>query len=214
MAFDLLIKGGLVVDGTGAAPRSADVGVADGRIAEIGRLDGPAKRTINADGCVVTPGFIDHHTHYDGQVTFDPLCTFSCYNGVTTVVSGNCSLTLAPVREGDETALAGMLAKVEAIPYDVLMGGVPWGWRTFGDYLDSLEGRLGINYGAMVGHSAVRRWVMGGDSQEREATGAEIEAIRIAVREALEDGALGVSFDRNPRHVGMDGASCPRTSRP
>ena len=209
MAFDLLIKGGLVVDGTGAKPRAADVGVADGRVAAVGKLDGQAKRTIDADGCVVTPGFIDHHTHYDGQVTFDPLCTFSCYNGVTTVVSGNCSLTLAPVREGDETALAGMLAKVEAIPYDVLMGGVPWGWRTFGDYLDSLEGRLGINYGAMVGHSAVRRWVMGDDSQEREATGAETESIRIAVREALEDGALGVSFDRNPRHVGMDGRLLP-----
>ena len=209
MAFDLLIKGGLVVDGTGAAPRAADVGVADGRVAAVGRLDGPAARTINADGCVVTPGFIDHHTHYDGQVTFDPLCTFSCYNGVTTVVSGNCSLTLAPVREGDETALAGMLAKVEAIPYDVLMGGVPWGWRSLGDYLDSLEGRLGINYGVMVGHSAARRWVMGDASQEREATGEEVEAVRMAVRQALEEGALGVSFDRNPRHAGMDGRLLP-----
>ncbi len=209
MAFDLLIKGGLVVDGTGAAPRAADVGVADGRVAAVGRLDGPAARTIDADGCVVTPGFIDHHTHYDGQVTFDPLCTFSCYNGVTTVVSGNCSLTLAPVREGDETALAGMLAKVEAIPYDVLMGGVPWGWRSLGDYLDSLEGRLGINYGVMVGHSAARRWVMGDASQEREATGEEVEAVRMAVRQALEEGALGVSFDRNPRHAGMDGRLLP-----
>lgn len=209
MAFDLLIKGGLVVDGTGAAPRIADVGVADGRVAAVGRLDAPAARTIDAGGCVVTPGFIDHHTHYDGQVTFDPLCTFSCYNGVTTVVSGNCSLTLAPAREGDEAALAGMLAKVEAIPYDVLMNGVPWGWRSFGDYLNSLEGRLGINYGAMAGHSAIRRWVMGDESQEREAAGAEIEAVRSALRTALEEGALGVSFDRNPRHVGMDGRPLP-----
>lgn len=209
MAFDLLIKGGLVVDGTGAEPRIADVGVADGRVAAVGRLDAPAARTIDAGGCVVTPGFIDHHTHYDGQVTFDPLCTFSCYNGVTTVVSGNCSLTLAPAREGDEAALAGMLAKVEAIPYDVLMNGVPWGWRSFGDYLNSLEGRLGINYGAMAGHSAIRRWVMGDESQEREAAGAEIEAVRSALRTALEEGALGVSFDRNPRHVGMDGRPLP-----
>ena len=209
MAFDLLIKGGLVVDGTGAEPRIADVGVADGRVAAVGRLDAPAARTIDAGGCVVAPGFIDHHTHYDGQVTFDPLCTFSCYNGVTTVVSGNCSLTLAPAREGDEAALAGMLAKVEAIPYDVLMNGVPWGWRSFGDYLNSLEGRLGINYGAMAGHSAIRRWVMGDESQEREAAGAEIEAVRSALRTALEEGALGVSFDRNPRHVGMDGRPLP-----
>ena len=209
MAFDLLIKGGLVVDGTGAAPRIADVGVADGRVAAVGRLDAPAARTIDAGGCVVAPGFIDHHTHYDGQVTFDPLCTFSCYNGVTTVVSGNCSLTLAPAREGDKAALAGMLAKVEAIPYDVLMNGVPWGWRSFGDYLNSLEGRLGINYGAMAGHSAIRRWVMGDESQEREAAGAEIEAVRSALRTALEEGALGVSFDRNPRHVGMDGRPLP-----
>lgn len=209
MAFDLLIKGGLVVDGTGAAPRIADVGVAVGRVAAVGRLDAPAARTIDAGGCVVTPGFIDHHTHYDGQVTFDPLCTFSCYNGVTTVVSGNCSLTLAPAREGDEAALAGMLAKVEAIPYDVLMNGVPWGWRSFGDYLNSLEGRLGINYGAMAGHSAIRRWVMGDESQEREAAGAEIEAVHSALRTALEEGALGVSFDRNPRHVGMDGRPLP-----
>ena len=209
MAFDLLIRGGIVVDGTGDAPRVADVGIVDGRVAAVGRLDGPASREIDASGCVVTPGFVDHHTHYDGQVTFDPLCTFSCYNGVTTVVSGNCSLTLAPVREGDEPALAGMLAKVEAIPYDVLMNGVPWGWRTFGDYLGSLDDNLGINFGVMVGHSAVRRWVMGADSQEREATGDEIEAIQAAVRDSIEAGALGISFDRNPRHAGMDGKLLP-----
>ena len=209
MAYDLLIENGLVVDGTGAPPRQTDVGIADGRIQEIGRLDGSAARTIDADGHVVAPGFIDHHTHFDGQVTFDPLCTFSCYNGVTTVVGGNCSLTLAPVRPGDETALAGMLAKVEAIPYDVLMNGVRWGWSTFGEYLSALDHRLGINFGAMVGHSAVRRWVMGDESQEREATGEEIEAIRIAVRESIEAGALGISFDRNPRHVGMDGRLLP-----
>ena len=209
MGFDLLITGGLVVDGTGAPPREADVGITNGRIAAVGRLSDPASRTIDAHGHVVTPGFIDHHTHYDGQVTFDPLCSFSSYNGVTTVVSGNCSLTLAPVRPGDEAALAGMLSKVEAIPYDVLMNGVTWGWSTFGEYLGSLDNRLGINYGALVGHSAVRRWVMGDESQDREATGDEIEAVQTAVRESMEAGALGVSFDRNPRHVGMDGKLLP-----
>ena len=209
MAYDLLIKGGLLVDGAGSPPRKADLGVSGGRIAALGDLGGPADRVIDATGMVVAPGFIDHHTHYDGQVTFDPLCTFSCYNGVTTVVSGNCSLTLAPVRPGDEEALAGMLAKVEAIPYDVLINGVPWGWSSFGDYLESLDNRLGINFGAMLGHSAARRYVMGDDAHDREATGEEIEAIRGVVRESMESGALGVSFDRNPRHVGLDGRPLP-----
>ncbi len=209
MKFDLLIKNGTIVDGTGKASYIADIGIIGGLIADIGNLDSSADRVIDATNHTVAPGFIDHHTHYDGQVTFDPLCTFSCFNGVTTVVSGNCSLTLAPVRPGDETALAGMLAKVEAIPYDVLINGVPWGWSTFGEYLESLDNKLGINYGVMVGHSAIRRWVMGEESHDRTATGEEIEAIQDAIRESIEAGALGISFDRNPRHVGLDGRPLP-----
>ncbi len=209
MAYDLLIKNGLIVDGTGAAPFQGDVGITAGKIAGVGRLSGDAARTIDATGMVVSPGFIDNHCHFDGQVTFDPLCTFSCYNGVTTVVNGNCSLTLAPVRPGDETNLAQMLAKVEAIPYDVLINGVTWGWETFGEYLDSVDTNLGINVGALVGHSAVRRYVMGDASQEREANGDEIEAMQSAIREAMEAGAIGVSFDRNPRHVDMNGKLLP-----
>jgi N-acyl-D-aspartate/D-glutamate deacylase len=209
MAYDLLIKNGRIVDGTGKPVYTADVGVTDGRIVEIGALDGDAKRVIDAAGHVVAPGFIDNHCHFDGQVTFDPLCTFSCYNGVTTVINGNCSLTLAPMRPGDEHHIAQMLAKVEAIPLDVLENGVKWGWETFAEYLDVVDQSLGINFGALVGHSAIRRYVMGGDSQEREATGEEIEAMQGLLRDSMEAGALGISFDRNPRHVDFTGKLLP-----
>ena len=209
MDYDLLIKNGSIVDGTGKPAYQADVGIADGRIVEIGALSADAVRAIDAHGLIVAPGFIDNHCHFDGQVTFDPLCTFSCYNGVTTVINGNCSLTLAPVRPGDEHELAQMLARVEAIPLDVLENGVRWGWESFGDYLDAVDHELGINVGALVGHSAIRRYVMGGDSQEREATGDELEAMQSLLRESLEAGALGISFDRNPRHVDFNGKLLP-----
>ena len=173
MSYDLLIKNGTIVDGTGAPKYKADVAIADGKITQIGTIDGDAKRVIDATGQLVLPGFIDNHCHFDGQVTFDPLCTFSSYNGVTTVINGNCSLTLAPLRKGDEHVVAQMLAKVEAIPLDVLENGVKWGWETFAEYLDVVEENLGVNVGALVGHSALRRYVMGDASQEREATGDE-----------------------------------------
>ena len=209
MAYDLLIKNGRVVDGTGKPGFQADVGIADGKIIKIGKLDGDAKRTIDATGHVVAPGFIDNHCHFDGQVTFDALCTFSCYNGVTTVINGNCSLTLAPLRPGDEHHISQMLAKVEAIPLDVLENGVKWGWETFGEYLDVVDKQLGINVGALVGHSAIRRYVMGDASQERQATGEELESMQTVLRESMESGALGVSFDRNPRHVDIYGKLLP-----
>lgn len=207
--YDLLITNGFVVDGSGRPGFRANVAILDGRIAAIGDVNDEAKRVIDAEGRIVTPGFIDNHCHYDGQVTFDPLCTFSSYNGVTTVVNGNCSLTLAPVRPGDEHEMAQMLAKVEAIPLDVLENGVRWGWETFDDYLRTMDGNLGINVGGLVGHSAVRRYVMGKDSQERDATGEELEAMQAVIRESMQAGALGLSFDRNPRHVDINGKLLP-----
>ena len=140
--FDLLIKNGLIVDGSGMPAYHGDVAIKDGKIAEVGKLDGEATRVIDATGQVVSPGFIDNHCHFDAQVTWDPLCTFSPNHGVTTVIFGNCSLGLAPVRAGDHEALAMMLSRVEAIPMESLRQGVEWGWETFPQYLDFIERRL------------------------------------------------------------------------
>jgi N-acyl-D-amino-acid deacylase len=138
MAFDLLLKNGRIVDGSGRPAFQGDVGVMGGRIVEVGRLDGPARRVIEADGRVVAPGFVDNHCHYDAQVLWDPLCTFSCHHGATTVIIGNCSLALAPVKAHERAKLAGMLSYVEAIPMDVLQAGVPWSWETFPEYMRAI----------------------------------------------------------------------------
>jgi N-acyl-D-aspartate/D-glutamate deacylase len=205
MDYDLLIRGGLVVDGSGLPGYRADVGIKDGRIVELGRLSGSATRTIDADGLVVAPGFIDHHTHLDAQFMWDPYGTSEPQHGVTTVVMGNCGLTLAPVQPGGEEALVKSFVRVEAIPRAALAEGVPWGWQSYGDYLDALEGRVGINVGGLVGHIAVRHRVLGEEAVEREATPEEIEQMRGLVREALEGGALGMSTNRNERDMREDG---------
>ena len=199
MDYDLLIRNGRVVDGSGIPSYHGDVAVKDGLIVETGGLNGTAQRTIDAGGLVVAPGFIDNHCHFDGQVTWDPLCTDSCYHGVTTVVFGNCSVALAPVRkeESEQRWLSQLLSKVEAIPFDVLQEGVNWSWGTVGEYLEFLDRRLGMNAGVLIGHSAVRRYVMGDACQEREATGQEIEAMAELVREGMSAGALGISFSRS-----------------
>src|SRR5213593_3277480 len=155
MAYDLLIKNGRIIDGSGRPAFHGDVGVMRGKIAELGRLDGPARRTIEADGRVVAPGFVDNHCHYDAQVLWDPLCTFSCHHGATTVIIGNCSLALAPVRRGNEERLAEFLSYVEAIPMEVLRT-VDVTWETTVEYMDTLDKRLGVNVGTLIGHSAVR----------------------------------------------------------
>ena len=208
--YDLLIRDGLVVDGSGMPAFHADVGIERGKVTEIGRLGGPAKQTIDADGRAVAPGFIDNHCHFDAQVTWDPLCTFSPNHGVTTVIFGNCSLGLAPARPDDHEALAMMLSRVEAIPMESLEAGVPWGWATFPEYLDVLDRRLGVNAGVLMGHSAVRRYVMGEDAYDREAaTGPELEAMKAIVREGVTEGALGLSFDRNTGHLDLLGRRIP-----
>jgi N-acyl-D-amino-acid deacylase len=213
--YDLLIKGGRVVDGSGMPSFYGDVAIKDGKIAEMGHLDGPAARTIDASGRVVAPGFIDNHCHFDAQVTWDPLCTFSPNHGVTTVIFGNCSLGLAPVRPDDHDALAMMLSRVEAIPMESLSAGVEWGWTTFPEYLDFLDRRLGVNAGVMMGHSAIRRYVMGDDAAEREtATGDELEAMKAIIREGIRAGAAGLSFDRNGGHLDLLGRRIPAIVAP
>src|SRR5256712_11952448 len=214
MAYDLLIKNGRIIDGSGRPAFHGDVGVMRGKIAELGRLDGPAKRTIEADGRVVAPGFVDTHCHYDAQVLWDPLCTFSCHHGATTVIIGNCSLALAPVKKHEREKLAGMLSYVEAIPMDVLQAGVPWNWESFPEYMKAIGQRLGVNVGTLVGHSAVRLYAMGEECSDREATAEELETMRRLVREALEAGALGLSITRNMNHFDIVGQRIPAACAP
>jgi N-acyl-D-amino-acid deacylase len=214
MAYDLLIKNGRIIDGSGRPAYHGDVGVVRGKIAELGKLDGPARRTIEADGRVVAPGFVDNHCHYDAQVLWDPLCTFSCHHGATTVIIGNCSLALAPVRAPEREKLAGMLSYVEAIPMDVLQAGVPWTWETFPEYMRAIGQRLGVNVGTLIGHSAVRLYAMGKDCSERDATDAELEVMRRIVREAIDAGALGLSITRNMNHFDIAGTRIPAACAP
>ncbi len=214
MAYDLLVKNGRIIDGSGRPAFNGDVAVARGKIVELGRLDGPARRVIEADGRVVAPGFVDNHCHYDAQVLWDPLCTFSSHHGATTVIIGNCSLALAPVKAHERQKLAGMLSYVEAIPMDVLEAGVPWTWETYPEYMSAIGQRLGVNVGTLVGHSAVRLYAMGAGCSERPATDAELEAMRRVVREALEAGALGLSITRNMNHFDIAGTRIPAACAP
>jgi len=208
MAYDLLIKNGRVVDGSGMPSFRGDVGVKDGKIAEIGKLSGPATKTIDADGRAVSPGFIDNHCHYDAQVTWDPLCTFSPEHGATSVIFGNCSLSLAPVRKGTEERLAEFLSYVEAIPMEVLKT-VEFEWETIPEYMERLDNHLGINVGNLIGHSAVRHYVMGDDCQKPGATEAQIKAMQDVVRGGMQAGALGLSVSREKGHFDPQGVPIP-----
>jgi len=214
MTYDLLIKNGRVIDGSGRPAFHGDVGVAKGKIVELGRLSGSARQTIEADGRVVSPGFVDNHCHYDAQVVWDPLCTYSCHHGSTTVIIGNCSLALAPVKPEAREKLAGMLSYVEAIPMDVLQAGVPWSWETFPQYMSAIGQRLGVNVGTLVGHSAVRLYAMGEECSDRDATPAELETMRRIVRESLDAGALGLSITRNMNHFDIAGKRIPAACAP
>src|SRR5688572_1086423 len=185
---DLVIRGGTVVDGTGAPGRRADVAVSDGRIVGVGDgLDGD--RTLDADGHVVAPGFIDIHTHYDAQVFWDPALTPSCFHGVTTVVAGNCGFSIAPTRPEHHDLIARTLENVEDMNVATLAAGIPWDFSTFPEYLASVERHgLGLNFGAYIGHTALRLFSMGDDAYERAATADEVDAMRAVLAEAMAAG--------------------------
>src|SRR5437870_6945822 len=175
MAYDLLIKNGLIVDGSGMPAFRGDVGVRDGKIVELGKLSGVATRTMDAAGRAVAPGFIDNHCHYDAQVTWDPLCTFSPEHGATSVIFGNCSLSLAPVKKGTEERLAEFLSYVEAIPMEILKT-VEFDWESVPQYMEQLDNHLGINVGNLIGHSAVRHCDMGADCPQPGAIAPQTKA--------------------------------------
>jgi N-acyl-D-aspartate/D-glutamate deacylase len=208
MAYDLLIKNGRVVDGSGAPSFRADVAVKDGKIVEIGKLSGPATRTVDAAGLVVAPGFIDNHCHYDAQVTWDPLCSYSCDHGATSVIFGNCSLSLAPVRKGKQRRLSEFLSYVEAIPMEVL-DTLEITWETVPEYLEQMDRNLGVNVGNFIGHTAVRYYVMGDECQKRTATDDEIRQMQDLVRDGMKAGALGLSVSRNQGHFDPQGVHIP-----
>jgi N-acyl-D-amino-acid deacylase len=210
---DLLIRGGTLVDGTGSPARQADVAVSDGRIAAVGRDLGAARETLDARGKLVLPGFVDIHTHYDGQATWDSLLSPSCWHGVTTIVMGNCGVGFAPVRPGDEDFLIALMEGVEDIPGTALSAGMKWGWETFPEYLDALE-RIPhvVDLGTQVPHGAVRAYVMGERGAKNEpATLSDIDAMAAIVRAGIEAGALGFSTSRTIVHRAIDGEPVPGT---
>ena len=207
--LDLIIRGADVVDGTGAPRRRADVGVRDGRVVAIGEITEDASTIIDADGQVVAPGFVDIHTHYDAQVLWDPAVTPSPLHGVTTVVGGNCGFTIAPVEASETDYLTRMLARVEGMPLESLLEGVPYDWRTFGDYLDKIDGTTAVNAGFLVGHSAIRRCVMGDDAVGKPASEDQIEAMQALLAESLTAGGLGFSSSWARTHNDADGDPVP-----
>jgi len=213
MAFDLLIRGGTVVDGTGAPARTADVAVRGGRIVEVGRIDGEAKRTLDADGLTVTPGFVDIHTHYDGQVTWDSTLAPSSQHGVTTVVMGNCGVGFAPVRPYQHDFLIGLMEGVEDIPGTALHEGIAWEWETFPEYLDALsKRRWTMDVGTQVPHGAVRAYVMGErGAKNQPATPDDIAGMARLVKEGVAAGAFGFSTSRTIAHRAIDGEPVPGT---
>ncbi len=207
--LDYLIRSGTVVDGTGAAPRRADVGIRDGRIVSVGEIDEPAAETLDASGQIVAPGFVDPHTHYDAQLFWDPFAQPSSLHGVTSVIGGNCGFTLAPLRSRDADYTRKMMAKVEGMPLPALEAGLPWDWESFGEYLARIDGRIGVNAGFMVGHCALRRFVMGADAVGKEATAVQIEQMAQLLHESLEAGGLGFSTSLAFTHTDDDGEPVP-----
>jgi N-acyl-D-aspartate/D-glutamate deacylase len=212
MNLDLVVRGGVVVDGTGLGRRRADVGISRGRIVAVGHVPNPGSttRVIDADGLIVAPGIIDLHTHYDPQLTFDPWATSSCYHGVTSVLAGNCGFSIAPTRKDDRPYIQAMFAKVEGMA-PVALDGVEWDFESFPSYVASRNDRLGVNAACYVGHSSLRRFVMGPEACEREATQEEVASMRSLLRESMAAGAAGFSSSHSPTQV--DGDDRPVPSR-
>ena len=206
MAYDLVIRNGAVVDGSGSAARHADVAVQDGVIAELGAVSGSARRVIDASDLVVAPGFVDHHTHYDAQICWDPTTSCSPWHGVTSVVMGNCGVGLAPCRPEAREVATWDLVNVEAIPFEVLSAGISWDWESFPEYMQAAERRgSGINLGFMCALTPFRHYVMGEDSMERAASATETAEIAGLLRESMQAGALGFSTTYGPQHIGYQG---------
>ncbi len=210
MEYDLIVRNGMLIDGTGLPRRRVDVGVKDGRIARLARLENAtANEEIDARGRIVAPGIVDAHTHYDPQITFDPYATMSCFHGVTTVLAGNCGFSAAPVKAQDLDFLKGVFARVEDMD-PVALGGVRWDkFETFPEFMAYLKGNLGINFACYVGHSNVRRWVMGEAGSERAATADELAAMRRLVCEAMDAGAAGFSTSLSPTHSDLQDRPVP-----
>lgn len=191
--LDLVIRNGLICDGSGAPAYRGDVGVRDGRIVAVGEVTGEARETVDAGGRVIAPGFIDPHTHYDAQLVWDGLAQPSLEHGVTTVMPGNCSLSLAPLRAEHRDLLGATFRKIEEMPKNAFDAGLTWTWESFADYLAAIRGGLGVNVAPLAGHSLVRLWVMGLDARERAATDAEIAEMQRLLSECLDAGAVGLS---------------------
>ncbi len=207
--LDIKIVGGVIVDGTGAPGARGDLGIRGGKIIAVGKVEEDAHETIDATGKVVAPGFIDVHTHYDAQAFWDPIFSPSCFHGVTTIFGGFCGFSIAPLTPEAGSYLLPMLARVEGMPEETLKEGVPWDWSSFGDFLSRLDGKVGLNCGFFVGHSCVRRVVMGERAVGQEATAVEIAEMRQLVDVSLQEGAMGFSTTVSASHNDADGNPVP-----
>jgi len=206
MSYDLLIKDARICDGTGAPVYSGSIALADGKIAAIGDVVGTARRELNAAGLIAAPGFVDIHTHYDAQVSWDPLLTCSSWHGVTSLLMGNCGVGVAPVRPSERSTMAWDLVNVEALPHDVLMKGVSWEWESFPQYMAAVERRgIALNSAFLVPLSALRFYVLGDEAAERAATSEETAQMASLFREAMLAGAYGFSLSLAPQHIGFQG---------
>jgi N-acyl-D-aspartate/D-glutamate deacylase len=203
--FDLVIRNGFVVDGSGTPGTSADIAIVGDRIVAVGDVDGTAREEIDADGLAVAPGFVDGHTHMDAQLFWDDLGTSSCWHGVTTVVMGNCGFTLAPARPEERALVLRNLERAEDIPAEAMREGITWAWSTFGEYLDAVDTvPKGLNYAGSIGHSALRTWAMGDRAFEGPATEHDLAAMKHELSDALRAGAFGFTTSRSPSHATSD----------